>query len=109
MITADLILPSLYHLQRLGRIGEISVCALGSGPLRALAENADIRAAFPGSTFTAQPPLSTPPEKSFAGALPAAGVAACRPAQVVFVAVPDQAHHDVVMRRARARTSTSSA
>ncbi len=39
MISADLVLPSLYHLQRLGRVGALTVCALGSGPLRALAEN----------------------------------------------------------------------
>ena len=47
MITADLILPCLYHLQRQGRIGEITVCALSSGPLRALAENGEIRCGFP--------------------------------------------------------------
>ena len=27
MITHDQILPSLYHLQRLGRIGAITICA----------------------------------------------------------------------------------
>ena len=34
MITHDQILPSLYHLQRLGRIGAITICALNSAPLR---------------------------------------------------------------------------
>jgi predicted dehydrogenase len=100
MITADLILPSLYQLQRLGRIGEITVCALGSGPLRALAENPEIRAAFPTSIFTPHPPLSTPPNEthepytSLVTRLP--------PRQVVFVAVPDQLHHEVVMRALQA-------
>ena len=27
MITHDQILPSLYHMQRLGQVGEITVCA----------------------------------------------------------------------------------
>jgi predicted dehydrogenase len=100
MITADLILPSLYQLQRLGRIGEITVCALGSAPLRVLAENPEIRAAFPGSAFTAQPPLSTPPEE-LPDVYPAL-VARLPPRQVVFVAVPDQLHHGIVMRALRA-------
>ena len=65
MITNDLILPSVYHLQRLGVVGEITVCALNSGPLQALADNAELRAAFPGQKFTALPALTTPPEKMF--------------------------------------------
>ena len=35
MITNDLILPSVYHLQRIGVAGKISICALNNGPLRA--------------------------------------------------------------------------
>ena len=57
MITADLILPSLYHLQRLERIGQISICARGSASLRALSEDPRIREAFPGGTFSAHPPF----------------------------------------------------
>ena len=38
MITCDLILPSVYHMQRTGRVGRITVCALNSAPLKALAE-----------------------------------------------------------------------
>ncbi len=102
MITADLILPSLYHLQRLGRLGEITVCALGSGPLRALAENHEIRAAFPGSSFIAAAPacprLPTRGSRTSSAQL----VSRLPPRQVVFVAVPDQLHHDVVMAALRA-------
>lgn len=32
MITNDLLLPSLYHLQRLGAIKDISICALNGAP-----------------------------------------------------------------------------
>ena len=35
MITNDLLLPSVYQLQRGGRAGKITVCALNSAPLRA--------------------------------------------------------------------------
>jgi len=101
MITADLVLPSLYHLQRLGRVGEITVCSLSSGPLRSLAENADIRSAFPGSSFTPQPPLSAPPEEQ-RPEIPPALIDGLPPRQVVFVAVPDQLHHGVVMQALRA-------
>jgi D-galacturonate reductase len=97
MITADLILPSLYHLQRLGRIGEITICSLGSAPLRALAENPQIRDAFPASAFTAQPALSTPPERK-APDLFRQLVKRLPPRQVTVIAVPDQAHHELVMQ-----------
>ncbi len=96
MITADLILPSLYQLQRLGRIGGITVCARSSASLRSLSEDPRIREAFPGMTFTASPDLSTPPGqrapevfKSSLRELPAR--------QVVVVAVPDQSHFDTIM------------
>ena len=101
MITSDLILPTLYHLQRLGYLGAVTVCALGSGPLRALEENPEIRAAFPSSSFTPQPPLSTPPEQGFPD-LAAKLVSRLPPRQIVFVAVPDQLHHRVVMDALRA-------
>ncbi len=100
MITADLILPSLYQLQRGRIVGEITVCAESSGSLRALVENAEIRNAFPRSSFIAQPDLATPPEKrhpdlfgELIGRMP--------PRQLVVVAVPDQLHYTVVMRALR--------
>jgi D-galacturonate reductase len=101
MITADLILPSLYHLQRLGRVGEITVCSRGSAALRALAENEEMRGAFPGSSFTPQPPLSLPAGASRPDIF-AELVERLPPRQVVFVAVPDQAHFSVIMGALRA-------
>jgi D-galacturonate reductase len=100
MITADLILPSLYHLQRLGLVGEITICALSSGPLRALAANKEILEAFPESSFTALPALSDPPEKTTAD-LYAQRIAGMEPRQLVVVAVPDQMHYTVVMEALR--------
>jgi hypothetical protein len=48
MITNDLILPSVYHLQRVGVVGRIQVCALNSAPLKSLKESRELKEAFPG-------------------------------------------------------------
>ena len=37
MITRDQLLPSLYHLQRLGELEAITVCAQSAGTIRELA------------------------------------------------------------------------
>ena len=95
MITNDLILPSVYHLQRLGVVGEITVCALNTAPLKALKADKDIRTAFPGQDFTAQPALTEPDDKLFPD-LYRELFAAARPRQAVIVAVPDQFHYAVV-------------
>jgi predicted dehydrogenase len=96
MITHDQLLPSLYHLQRLRRVGRIQVCALQSAPLRALADSARLLEAFPGQSFEASPPLSEPAERSYPdlyrdriGGLP--------PHNLVVVAVPDPFHYPVIM------------
>src|SRR5690348_4660126 len=91
MITHDQILPSLYHLQRLGRIGEISVCSQRRETVAGLAAAEDLTAAFPGQSFRAysQPDVY--------GAL----IARLPPRNIVVAAVPDQLHHDVVMTALR--------
>lgn len=58
MITYDLILPSVYHLQRTGAVGKIRVCALNAAPLKALKDGKDLREAFPGQDFEAFPPVT---------------------------------------------------
>lgn len=96
MITADLILPSLYQLQRRHLLAEITVCALSSGSLRTLAENEGIREAFPDSSFVAEPSLGEPAEKTYPD-LYASLIDRMVPRQLVVVAVPDQMHYPVVM------------
>jgi len=96
MITADLILPSLYQLQRTGPVGDVSVCTSRSSTLRELSANANIAAAFPGKSFASWPDLSKPD----IGAQPLLYRTACagmKPRQLVAVAVPDHLHHEVVM------------
>ncbi len=95
MITQVQILPSLYHLQRQELIGEISVCALDSAPLRVLAEDQSLKKAFPGHNFTAYPSLDTDPNqkhpemfKELIKRLPKHSI--------VVVAMPDQLHYMVI-------------
>src|SRR5205814_534084 len=55
MIVHDQILPSLYQLQRQGRVGEIAVCASRHETVRALAEADGLLRAFPGQRFRMYP------------------------------------------------------
>ncbi len=96
MITNDQILPSIYHMQRLGLVGDIQISALNARPLKHLADSEMFQRAFPGQSFRAFPELSgdldKPRPELFREVL-----AALPPRNVVIVAVPDQLHYDVVM------------
>lgn len=100
MITHDLLLPSVYHLQRTEVVGKIRVCALNSAPLQALRESAGLREAFPGQDFEPFPDLAEPTDRMFPLLYRDALAAAC-PRQAVVVAVPDQFHHEIVMEALR--------
>jgi predicted dehydrogenase len=101
MITADLLLPSIYQLQRLEIAGQIRVCALNSPPLQALKENPQIREAFPGQDFQAYPAVSEPADRRFPD-LYREVLAGLPPRQAVVVALPDPMHHTVVMEALQA-------
>jgi len=96
MITHDLILPSLYHLQRTGLVDTIRVCALNSAPLRALAESPELREAFPGQAFAPHPALTEPPDRRFPQ-LYLEVLGAMRPRQLAVIALPDPLHYGAVM------------
>lgn len=96
MITNDLLLPSIYHLQRLGTVGAISICALNTPPLKALKENPQFAEAFPGQDFTPYPALDEPASKNFPD-LYKDVIAGMPPHNAVVVAMPDQLHYPVVM------------
>ncbi len=95
MITNDLLLPSIYHLQRTGIVEEISVCALNSTPLRALEENEELKQAFPGQQFKPYPNTSEPPDKNFPDLFREV-LAGMPPRQAVVIALPDQLHYMAV-------------
>lgn len=84
MITRLQILPSLYQLQRNGTIGDISISARSSATLEALAADGDIARAFPGHSFSSQ----VGDYHEAIAALPAGSI--------VYVAIPDQFHFDVI-------------
>ena len=96
MITNDQILPSLYQMQRLGHIGEIRVCALNARPLKALADSAVFKRAFPGQSFRPYPELSGDLDKRHPD-LYKEVIAGMPPRNVVVVAVPDQLHYTTIM------------
>ncbi len=98
MITHDQILPSLYQLQRIGRIGDIIVCASRRQTVEALAQAEAIARAFPGHSFHAFP------EAASAKAQPElyrGVIERMAPRQIVIAAVPDQLHYDVIMTALR--------
>ena len=83
MITQDQILPSLYQLQRLGRIGPIAVCALSHETVRALGASETCS----GLSGTIVPGVAGSRRPAAAGTVPQA-LAALPPRQIVVVAVP---------------------
>src|SRR5690554_3481102 len=86
MITHDVILPSVYHLQRTGMVNEINVCALSSGPrLRFLKTSTEIVQSFPGQDFNAFPALTEPEDKRFPEQYKEV-LAGMKPRQMVVVA-----------------------
>ncbi len=100
MITYDLLLPSLYHLQRTGDVGNIAVCALNTAPLKALRDNPEFRETFPGQTFTPHPAFGEPEDRQFPE-LYREVVSAMAPGNIVVVAMPDNLHYAVVMHALR--------
>ena len=95
MITHDLILPAVFHLQRTGPVDRVTVCGTRPKSLKALKENPDIAEAFPGQDFDAAPePDDEGPSdpNAFRKALDRA-----KPFQAAIIALPDQLHHRAVM------------
>jgi predicted dehydrogenase len=101
MITNDLILPSVYHLQREGVVGRIHVCALNSPPLKELKNNSELQQAFPGQEFTPHPDLSEPGEKRFPDLFKEV-IGDMAERQAVIVALPDPLHYGAVMQALQA-------
>jgi predicted dehydrogenase len=96
MITGMQLLPTIYHLQRSGRVGQIGICALNSPPLKALQADATLARGFPGQTFTPHPdPSKVSPDDIYPDLYKEA-IAEMAPRGIVVVAVPDQVHYGVV-------------
>ena len=100
MITHDLLLPSIYHLQRTGAVGAISICALNTPPLKFLSDSPDLCGAFPGQAFLPYPDLAENPKNQFPDLFKTV-LAKIPPRQAVVVAMPDQLHYAVVKEALR--------
>jgi D-galacturonate reductase len=96
MIAQDQILPSLYHMQRQGVIGEISVCSSHGRSLQALAQAETLRRAFPGQSFRPFPSLSGDLNEAHPDLFREV-IAQMPPRNIVVVAVPDHLHYEVIM------------
>ena len=96
MISHDLILPSVYHLQRTGIVNDVNVCSLDSAPLKELKNSDMIRQAFPDQDFNAYPALTEPENNKFPE-LYREIIAEMKPRQLVIVAMPDQLHYPVIL------------
>ncbi len=94
MIVNDLLLPSIYHLQRTGIVGNISLCDARWESVNALLRSEEFASAFPGQTFTPYPsaPSATPDFSLYKKVL-----AQMPPHQLVVIALPDHLHHRVLI------------
>ncbi len=94
MITKLQVLPSLYHLQRLGQIGDITICARNLSTLKPLLEDSFLQQAFPGQSFIPSPGTDagdgSHPDlyKEVLDSLPEQSI--------VYIAIPDQNHYEVL-------------
>ncbi len=96
MITEMQILPSIYHLQRLGVINNISVCALNTAPLKVIAQNEMLKKAFPNQTFTPYPDIDEEPDDRLFPDLYKEVIAGMPPKNIVFIALPDHLHYPAI-------------
>lgn len=94
MITQIQLLPSIYHMQREGLVGDIHVCALNARPLKTLIEDPTLNKAFPGQTIIAHPDPAK--EKDLDKAYPDSFrevLAAAPRGGICVIALPDQLHY----------------
>ena len=96
MITRIQLLPTIYHLQREGVVGEIHICALNAAPLAELSSDATLARAFPGQGFTPHPdPAKVGADEKFPDMYKEVFAAAPR-GGIAVIAVPDQMHYPVL-------------
>jgi predicted dehydrogenase len=97
MITEMQILPSFYHLQRLGYIKDISICALDAKPLQTIMKNRMLKKAFPEQVFNPFPSLESLNDDKIYPDLYKEVIDRQSPGNIVTIALPDQMHYQSVM------------
>ena len=103
MICHDQILPSLYHLQRLGLVGEITVTARHGRTLQKLASNSKIQDAFPGRSFKPLPDFNSCDIDEIVQNAHREALGSIRPRNIVFIALPDPLHYEYILEALEAQ------
>ncbi len=96
MIVRVQILPTLFHMQRAGRIGEIHICSQLPAHLAELRSSPTLARAFPGQTFVAHP---EPGDGSTAPVHPdlyKKVLASAPRGSIALIATPDQLHYSMI-------------
>lgn len=96
MFVNDVVLPTVYQLQRTGMIGRMDICARHSATLKSLSESREMLEAFPGQSFTPHPSFEESPENYYPE-LYKEVIASMPPRQAVVVVLPDHLHFEAVM------------
>jgi len=96
MIVRSQLLPSLYHLQRLGRIDKIKVCAQHGSTLKKLAADKALLEGFPGQSFEPHPDYATGDLDTKHPELYKEVLASQPPRQLAVVATPDHLHYPII-------------
>jgi len=96
MITQVQLLPSIYHLQREGIVGDIHICALDSPPLKELKSDSTLQNAFPGQDFIAYPDPDKVGHKEKFPDLYKQVLADAPKGSIAVIAVPDNLHYPIL-------------
>jgi len=97
MITRTQILPTIYHLQREGVVGDIHICALNAAPLTEMLNDTALVSGFPGQSFIPHPdPARAPAEHPFPNLFKEVLAGAPR-GSIAVVALPDHMHFPAIM------------
>lgn len=97
MITQIQLLPTIYHLQREGLVGEIHVCALNSAPILDLQNDPILKTGFPGQSFVPHPDPAQASPGDLYPELYREILADSPEGSIAVIAVPDQLHYEVLL------------
>jgi predicted dehydrogenase len=96
MIVRVQILPTLFHMQRAGRIGEIHICSQLPAHLTELRSSPTLARAFPDQTFVAHPEPGKSPSAPTSPDLYKKVLASAPRGSIAVIATPDQLHYPMI-------------
>ncbi len=96
MITRIQLLPTIFHMQREGLVGDIHVCALNAPPLRDIQNDQSLQKAFPGQSFIPHPDPAKVSDDEMFPDLNKELFAQAPAGSIAVIAVPDQVHYPIL-------------